>query len=433
MSDVKESRFVVPPNDALYRANLEAFGKDMSDLLEAHPESPVAIDPDIKLSGIRNPLCLVIVGFSTRRILDTIKGMKKKIDKVIVIEPSLSVFKATIRREFVADLAMSADIDFLIGIAPDQLFSHLFSSFTSSDPKKGSTASSCLAPEIVCDPFVYPSADGKQNPVVTHAIETALAASRQVFISMGCASDSFNRFEQLIQNEKNMSDSWDISQLFGKFPEHTAICVGGGPSVKEFIDAYKEYDLGERSIIIACDASLKKLLDHGIRPHIVTRCERKLTTVFHGVTKDLTKGIYFAGYPWVTPEYFDLFDDKFMLLRTNGVCNFAGFPHGAVNGGGSAANCALELGYLFGCKKIIITGGDLCFIDGKSPVEGTQVEFDPEKSKEKWKQIPGNAGEDVTTIPVWQRCLNEYEMAIHKHRERGAQVWNASVKGARIA
>lgn len=102
---------------------------------------------------------------------------------------------------------------------------------------------------------------------------------------------------------------------------------------------------------------------------------------------------------------------------------------GYVDGGVSSANAAAELAALMGSKVIMFAGIDLCFLDDKSHVAGTEVEFDINKSKSKWSKIPGNSGE-VTTIPVWFRCKNEYEATVIKHND---VAWiNTSVKGAKI-
>lgn len=119
-----------------------------------------------------------------------------------------------------------------------------------------------------------------------------------------------------------------------------------------------------------------------------------------------------------------------MLFRDNGLCRWLGFDVGSVNGGVSSANAALELALMFKAKNIYLSGIDLCFMDGKSHLSGTEVEFDIEKSKPKWTKVTNNKGELVDTIPVWKRCHNEYEQAIHKWKAKN--VYNLSERGAVI-
>lgn len=421
---------IPPHNQKLFEANLDALGKEMAAMITPVPAQEIAIDEDVTVTGLKNPIFLVIIGLSTLRVLEAAKKIQKQITNIIIIEPSLPIFKQTLAREWIGGIAMGSKIDLLVGVPPEEMFPHLLRIFTHFDPDKGSRATRCQTPEFVIDPFAYPfDQNGKMHPIAEQVKDVVIDSSKQVFLSMGCGSDSFYRWEQMVINKDNLQKSYRIEPLFQKFKGMPAIVLGAGPSMKDFIDAYHEYDLGNRAVIIACDASLRKLLDHNVRPHFVTRCERKLTQIFEGVTTDQTKDIFYAAYPWCPPEYFDLFESSFMLFRGNGVCKWSGYNPGEVNGGVSSANAAMELAALFGCDEIILSGVDLCFLDGKSHVEGTMVEFDVEKSRKKWKKIPGNSGE-VTSIPVWMRCLNEYQGTVYKHKPK--TFWNTSINGAKI-
>lgn len=350
----------------------------------------------------------------------------------MIIEPDLGLFKAALYREYIGDLIENPMIDFLIGIPFEQVGLDVYKAFAKQDTLTGPRPSKCLQPEIICDPFTYPQTGGKQNPVISELIRIVQDSSKQVFLSMGCASDTFTRWEQTFRNEKNMQDCWKIKPLFKKFEGVPAIVLGAGPSLEEFILAYKQYDLKDKALIIACDASLGRLLKEGIRPHIVTRCERKFTTIFNNVDPNNTKDVFYAGYPWTPPEFFDMFEDSFMLFRDNGVCKWTGYVPGSVNGGVSSANAALEIAFLLGSKTILLSGIDLCFKDGKSHAAGAEIEFDVEKSRPKWTQVPGNVSESVTTIPVWFRCLQEYKQAIVRHEKSKPKVINTSTIGAKI-
>jgi len=350
----------------------------------------------------------------------------------MIIEPDISVFHQTIQRELVTDLIADTTLDLIVGVPMEELGVHIYKAFSKTDDKTGPRPSKCANPEIICDPFVYGPKDGKNHPLAEEIIKKVQDASRQVFLSMGCASDTFSRWEQTARNFQNLQDCYKIGELFEKFNEVPSIVVGAGPSMEDFIKAAKTYDLTKKALIISCDAALPRLLGEGIRPHIVTRCERKFTTIFNKVRKDDTKDVFYAGYSWTPPEFFNLFDQKFMMFRDNGVNKWTGYNPGSVNGGVSSANAALELAFLFGSKTIIMTGIDLCFLDNKSHVSGTEVEFDLEKSRPKWSKVLGNNGEEVTTIPVWYRCLQEYKQAIFKHEKRKAKVFNTSLKGVKI-
>jgi hypothetical protein len=427
----KKTPVVLEPNVNLYAANLDLFGKPIANILKDHPEKPVAID-EVKLEGLNNPGFLFFIGFSTTRLLELALRSKKEITYICIIEPDVGRFHALMKREYLEKIEKNKNIDLVLGMGPDVLVTELYDLFAKNDPGMGLKASRAQCVEFVIDPFAYPFTNGKIHPDAQAIIDCVTKASHQIFLAMGCSADSFSRWEQVIRNEKNIFNSWNINSIFGAFEDVPAIVVGAGPSTEDFIKAAKEQGLDKKSVIISCDASLKLLIDNGIRPHFVVRCERKLTTIFNGVKREDTNGIYYAPYPWASPEYYHLFHDSFMLYRDNGLCKWTKFNPGSVNGGVSSGNAALELAYLLGCKNITLTGIDLCFIDDKTHIAGTEVEFDIQKSKDKWTKIPGNAGNEVTTIPVWYRCLNEYLISIQKHRDKGAKLFNTSLKGAKI-
>lgn len=411
-------------------------------MLKDHPDTAIEIDNQVIIKGLSNPAYLVIVGFATRKVIDTVRkstsptGKLRHVDHILVIEPRLSVFHQTIKREYIGDLLESEDIDFVVGVEAKSLLPQIQKAMTARKDKN--IVQIAMKPEMVIDPFAYPfDKTGKPHPEASQVIESVKYAAKQIALSMGCASDSFNRWEQFLKNEKNLKESYMIKQLFNQFKDLPIVVAGAGPSLVDFITYYKKQNLEDKCMIIACDASLRLLLENGIRPHLVTRCERKHTNIFKGVSKDDTKGIYFAAYPWVDYRFFDLFDESFMLFRSNGLCKWAnkddnGYNPGYVDGGVSAANAGLELAYLFGAQNILVTGVDLCFIGDRSHVEGTEVEFDIEKSKPNWTKIPGNNGKQVTTIPVWVRCLGEYRTALLKHAPKGVKVYNTSLEGAYI-
>ncbi len=420
------------------KANLEAIHEVAPGLLkqlEKVDEVQVPIEKDVKITGLKNPTTVVLLGFSSDHVLRQLLNEKKKVIKyIVVIEPNLGVFKSAIQRHYIGDVINNPNIDWFIGTHLGDLGTLLYKAFSDASPETGARASITQNPEVVPDPFVFaPTGPGTQE-LKDQLTQIVLGASSQTFLSMGCAPDSFARWDQTAKNFENLKTKYNISDLQGKV-WGPIVVVGGGPSVEDFIANCKKFNMEKNSLIIAVDAVLIRLLKEGIKPHIVVRCERKLTGIFDGVTKEATKGILYAGYNWTSPEFFDLFDEGAMLYRGNGVCLWTGYPHLQVNGGVSSGNAALELAWLLSHKgnNIYLTGIDLCMIDDKTHVGGTKVEFDIEKSKKLWTQYPCNDGEDRTTIPVWVRCRQEYETSMIKYsNQKPVKVWNMSPKGSKL-
>jgi len=434
--DTPAKYVVAPIKEGIYLANLESLKAniDLLGALKKIKERPVPIENEVMVKGLKNPQCLIILGFTTSKVLEAVRRLKnKEVRYICVIEPDLAVFYQTIRRHYVAQFLTDPSIDFIIGVPMAELRTELYKAFSRFETVTGPRASVAQQPEIIPDPFYF-AKDGPGNEALKKELtQCVVDASKQVFISMGCSPDSFNRWLQSAKNFDNLQEKYSMKNLKGKFANVPAVVVGAGPSMEEFIKYAKEYDLENKALIIACDASLRRLLKEGIRPHFVTRCERKLTGIFDGVTRDETKDIFYVAYPWTDREFFNLFDESFIVYRGNGVCNWTGYDHLQVNGGVSSANAALELAWELGCKDVVLTGIDLCFVGDKSHVGGTKVEFDINKSKEFWTKIKNNKGEEVTTIPVWNRCLNEYVTSIMKYNiKRPINIYNTSVEGAVI-
>jgi len=435
-SDTKPQKpwAVLEPNLKYYKSNLSVLEPEVVKALEKAPEEPVPVEDDVQVRGVKNPLCAVILGFGTSRVVEEILKLRKTVSHIIIIEPSLNRFHATLRRHFCAQILNDKKIDFLLGVPDSEIQHHIYQAFTRFDEKEGSRAQTCLKPEIIPDPFVY-SSKGVMGEVATKALtEKILAAATSVFQSMGCASDTFNRWIQTQKNFDTLQEAYSIDKAYKKFSDMPHIVVGAGPSMEDFIKECKEKDLTKKACIIACDASLRRLLKEGIRPHFVTRCERKLTAIFDGVKKEDTNDIYYVSYPWCDVEFTKMFKNNVMVYRANGICNWTGYKHAELNGGVSSANAGLQLAYELGAKEIVITGIDLCFIDNASHVPGTKVEFDIEKSRPLWKEVKTNEDKVATQIPVWKRCHGEYENSIIKYkRNRKLNVYNTSLKGAVIA
>jgi hypothetical protein len=399
--------------------------------LKKVPEKVVPIDNNIVYKSLRNPLVCVFIGMSTRKIIDSLRRVPKVIKYVCVIEPDISVFKHVLATEDISDLLLDPNMDFIIGKQGELIIPELFRKLTKPMADTGVTRTTIIQNmETLLDPFVYSGENHKTGMDYVHLVRQTV---QQIKLSMGCPDDQFRRLELLMMNKDVMLNAWNITPLWDKFKDVPAFVLGGGPSLQEFIDNYKEKKLNN-GIIIAADAVLKKLLDNGIKPHMVVRCERKLTNIFEGITREMTKGIYYCAYPWTPPEFFELFENHFYLFRQNGVCRFTEIKHGFVDGGVSSGNAALEIAFNLGCKEIYLSGLDMCMKGGKTHIDGTQVEFNIEKSKDKWTKVPTNDGKMETTIPVWERCRKEYTQAIQKQLDKGnnVTVYNTSPFGAVI-
>ena len=471
---IKESTLVVRKHNAqIYKENLTALKQHyptMYDAVVTAKPKNIRIDPGITIQGLNNPLIMLLIGFSTRSIYDNLLRNKKRIENVFIIEPNLNTFNNLLRCENVVNLLANPKLDFILGVQDKEaLKGQLFQVLSKADqgtPVLRTTRMKSV--EGMFDLFQYPTA--KDQKKVAWMNEALDEIRKVIELSMGCGDDTFFRWELLMQNSKYMHKAYSVKPLFGCFEGIPIIVCGGGPSLQDFLDAYKKNPKLANALLIASDAVLKKLADAGVRIDMVVRCERKETSIFKGVTKEMTKGIYYCAYPWTPTNFMEMFDKPkteegglVYLMRNNGTCSYTPYldvgeppkvpggkvkvpnwplQHGAVNGGVSSGNACAELAFLLsgGNKKkanIIFAGIDLAFgPKGASHVGGTQVEFNLEKSKKLWTKQKNNIGRLSTTIPVWVRCWNEYQGAVLKHRDgekRNFEIYNTSTHGLVIA
>jgi hypothetical protein len=421
MAESEQKKLVLrKPEGYFLKKNLENIPESLAKVL-INPElkeAQIKVDTDIIIQGIKNPVMAVFIGLSTTALITALKRKKKRIDNIIVIEPRLDVFKELIMTEDVSEYLADPRIDFLVGLQGSELLTELFKVLSKADPGDYlSRVGKAQNMEKIIDPFVYNDLESSKkaqelNKVVDETVQ-------HLILSMGCPDDQSRRWELMVENRHNMFKAWNATSLKEKFDKTNAIVLGGGPTLNEFIEAYHKHPDLKNCLILAADAVLHKLLEADIKPHIIFRCERKKTQIFKGISRDRTAGIYYAAYPWTDPSFFDLFDDHFYLFRHNGVCMFTELKHCFTDGGVSSSNAAFEFAIELGCPNILTAGIDLCMIGGKTHTDGTQVEFNPNNSKEKWSKIKNWKDEDVTTIPVWERCRNEYGQSIDKHRAKG--------------
>jgi len=107
--------------------------------------------------------------------------------------------------------------------------------------------------------------------------ETAIGTT--MFYGNDC-KDSLIGYWNMMDNIDVILNNPGINLLKDKFRNIPAICIASGPSLDKNIDQLKY--LQENAILIAADASLKPLLEKGIKPHLVTSLEREpeITNLF---------------------------------------------------------------------------------------------------------------------------------------------------------
>ena len=80
-----------------------------------------------------------------------------------------------------------------------------------------------------------------------------------------------NLQQNTLENMKHMAGSPDVGELAGLFEEIPFVLVGAGPSLDESIDFLKF--MQDKAIICASNSPFRKLVNSGIRPHLVVTAD----------------------------------------------------------------------------------------------------------------------------------------------------------------
>ncbi|MDA9119708.1 DUF115 domain-containing protein [Opitutales bacterium] len=178
-----------------------------------------------------------------------------------------------------------------------------------------------------------------------------------------------NLQENTFENMPHMATSPDVGELSGQFEDIPFILIGAGPSLDESIDFLKKVQ--HRAIIIASNSPYRKLINSGIKPHMVVTADPLSPTLagFQNVSLEgVPLGCPFSAYPEIVRR----FSGRILSWVTfspiiDTLKEYMGEKPGTpIMEQGTVSGCVLDLSRVFGCKKVIFIGQDMCVrADGK--------------------------------------------------------------------
>ena len=210
-----------------------------------------------------------------------------------------------------------------------------------------------------------------------------------------------NLQENTIENLAHMAKSPDIGELAGQFEDIPFILIGAGPSLDESIDFLKE--MQNRAIIVASNSPYRKLINSGIRPHLVVTADPMSPTLagFQNVRLDhVPLACPYSAYPEIVRR----FSGRIISwLNVNPIVEILKSQWGQKPGTpiieqGTVSGCVLDISKVLGCKKVFFVGQDMCIRDdGKyytddSAYADSGSHFTDNK---KGQLLPGNTQEKV--------------------------------------
>ncbi|MBF8982976.1 motility associated factor glycosyltransferase family protein [Lutibacter sp. B2] len=230
--------------------------------------------------------------------------------------------------------------------------------------------------------------------------------------------DSLIGVENMLDNIEEIVLNPGIKLLCDKFKGKPAVIASTGPSLNKNKHLLK--GLEDKALIICPDASLRILLDTGVKPHMVTSLERITATVelLKGYKKEEVEDVYYAACPVVMNEAYESYPGpRVIVYRNFDHFKWLGIDRGILDIKHSSGNMAFKIAEALGCDPIILVGQDLAYSrDGKTHASGTLYGEIQEGLSENLIEVKGNDGQPILTNPTWNEFRQAYEVDVAQYK-----------------
>lgn len=230
--------------------------------------------------------------------------------------------------------------------------------------------------------------------------------------------DSLIGIVNMLANLKVILENQGIKELKNKFFNRPAVIVSTGPSLNKNKHLLKEVE--EKALIISVDASLKILLEMGVKPHLVTSLERvpQVEKLISGLSPEEVKEVYFAACPVVRPQVYQAYPGpKIIVYRNFDHFKWLGVEKGILEIKQSAGNMAFKVAEYLGCNPIILIGQDLALSrEGETHAQGAVYGEKQTAFYRNLIEVTGNDGKPIKTNATLYTFLKSYQEDIARYR-----------------
>lgn len=241
----------------------------------------------------------------------------------------------------------------------------------------------------------------------------------------------------MLLNSKFLPDCSTSFQLVDYIPrDMPAIVVAAGPSLDKNVEKLKRAK--NKAFIIAVDTAVRPLLNHGIKPDMITIIDgvKPAEAIVAEGMKDIPLVCSFVSSPEIMNYntgrkifYSEGFEYAEKVFRDNHV------EFKEIHTGGSVATTAFSLMYMIGIDNIILVGQDLAFSGNQTHASGSLEILEDSRKATTDYEVEGNYEEKVYTGGDFKIYLDWYKTFLQgakKHRPN-LRVINATEGGAKIA
>ncbi len=246
-----------------------------------------------------------------------------------------------------------------------------------------------------------------------------------------------NLQENTFRNLRHMAQAPDVGEMKDEFPDIPFVLVGAGPSLDESIDFLKSVQ--DKAIIVASNSPFRKLVNSGIRPHLVVTADPMPPTLagFENVSLEgVPLTCPFSAYPEIVSKFSGRI---FSWCTYNPIVDLVKEHMGQRPGTlimeqGTVSGCVLDLSKLFGCKKVLLVGQDMSVRDDGRYYTDDSSYADTGSlyaKNDTGQRLPGNTQEKVLVEQRLFVYLKTFEQFIAK-KDPSVEYRNLARTGVRI-
>lgn len=369
--------------------------------------------------------------------LEVKKNRLPETKDIIVIEPSLERFLITCGcQDFRSDF-LDPSQHWIIGLSASRSFYKIFALLR--DQERIYRISSRV--------YVRHTGLNAQNAEFFDFIEREWQTHIETAQNfLGSSDDAILGLKNTLENIDFIRNYPGVDLIKDTFKGRSALIISTGPSLIRSIDKIKQ--ASKTCVLIAADASLKILLDHGITPHFVTTLERLETEPFfknlNFPNADRPNLVACPVVPHTTLELYN--GPKWVAYREYDYYGFfsAQARKGWLTTGHSVSHLCFSLAIHLGCTKIALVGQDLSYDPDTLASHPKGISYDEwsqslneEQFKDALKKrgeelfwVQGNLRDKVPTSSIYIVYLQELLDMVHS--AVGVKVVNCTDGGARI-
>lgn len=305
---------------------------------------------------------IVLFGLGCGHYIDYISCNYKKLNKVIIVEPSMDIFKKLLEKKDLYKLIEELDTStFIINKNAEDTALIMIEMLQKNLKRK--TA------------IVYNISYRSLFKKYFDSIEDYLSQYVRELMTNTLTREYFKQ-RWPINVFKNLSnyEPFFVENCKKQFEGRTAILVSGGPSLEKNMHLIKSVE--DKAVIFAVGSAIKILDSNGITPHfrIAVDGNDGQLKIFKDIDTDDCPLIHGTSSFYRIPEIYsgDIFRTVLKSdFLTKYIYDKSGIKHEPIDVGTSVANVAIDLICKLGFGKVVFMGQDLCYSDNKLYAKGS--------------------------------------------------------------